>query len=183
MSSKSVESLVGKVRALFRDIGRSGEWNTITSSGNPASAPVFNKHTNALTLEQTAHSVMTKQAVPLRFDKLSSLYRHLTYHMSVEKVIVTRYFLHSDIAYFAILCHSGDIAGDLALLTFERLFRMPQDKGILISEVAGKTASSDNSKNSVILSSTEMDTCPVQHLNAYASFIQGQHVTLHHVRS
>ena len=170
LAAKSVDSLIGKLRAIFRDLGRTGDWNPITYIGNPASSLLMKKHLQAVTLEQTSASVVSKQAVPLMFDKLGKLCRHLTYQASVEKDQVTKFLFLRDKAYFTLLCHSGNRGGDLGLLTADRIFQLPDMEGIFISEVAGKTASLDNPKNAVLLPSKDVDICPVKHLRSYFDF-------------
>ena len=44
LTLKTVDSLIGKLRAIFNDNGRSGEWNPILGTGNPAAAPLLKKH-------------------------------------------------------------------------------------------------------------------------------------------
>jgi hypothetical protein len=39
LAAKSVDTILGKIRAILRDIGRSGEWNPMLLTGNPASCP------------------------------------------------------------------------------------------------------------------------------------------------
>lgn len=103
-------------------------------------------HLKTVTLEQNAHDILPKQAVPLMFDKLGSLCRYMSYQIYTHDDTTMKYLMYMDRAYFSMLCHSGDRVGDLGLLTFDRLFTMPLNQGILISEIAGKTVSPDNPK-------------------------------------
>ena len=179
LAAKSVDSLIGKMRAIFRDLGRIGDWNPISSTGNPASSLSMKRHLQSVTIEQTSASVTSKQAVPLMFDKLGKLCRYLSYQTSVEKEPVAKLLLLRDKAYFSLLCHSGNRGGDLGLLTADRLFQLPDTDGIFISEVAGKTASIDNPKNAVILPSKDSDICPIKHLRKYFDFADESDSQLH----
>lgn len=178
LAAKSVDSLIGKMRAIFRDLGRTGDWNPISLTGNPASSLLMKRHLRSVTVEQTSASVVSKQAVPLMFDKLGKLCRYLTYQVSVEKDHVTKLLWLRDKAYFAMLCHSGDRGGDLGLLTADRIFQLPDSDGIFISEVAGKTASIDNPKNAVLLPSKDTDICPIKHLRMYFDFAEKTDIKL-----
>ncbi|WAR14864.1 hypothetical protein MAR_004969 [Mya arenaria] len=157
------------LRALFRDMGRSGEWNPVLQTGNPASALILKKHLKAIGLEQTACNVAKKQAVPLMFDKLGALCRYLTYQIAVERDAHAKFLLLRDRAYFSLICHSGDRAGDLGQLTLDRVFELPDNQGIFISEISGKTVSLHNPKNIVVFRSKDDSICPVTHLQKYMS--------------
>ena len=64
-SHKSVDALIGQIRAIFRDNGRAGEWNDASLLGNPASAQCIKKHLKAVQLEQGKALVHVKKAVPI----------------------------------------------------------------------------------------------------------------------
>lgn len=170
LASKSVDSLIGKLRAIFRDEGRSGEWNPVFCTGNPASSIILKRHLKAVSLEQAASGVIKKQAVPLMFDKLGRLCRYLSYKISVEKDNTTKFLLLRDRAYFSLLCHSGDRASDLGLVKSERIFDLPRSQGIFISETAGKTASLNSPKSYIVMISKDQDICPVKFLKQYIEF-------------
>ena len=75
----------------------------------------------------------------MMFDKLARLCRHLTYLISVENNVTSKYILARDRAYFAVICHSGGRGGDIGLLISSRLFHLPDNNGILVSQIVGKT--------------------------------------------
>lgn len=77
LSAKTVDSLIGKLRAILNDHGRTGEWNPALGTGNPAASQALKKHLRSINLEQTAANVVPKQAVPLMFDKLTQLCRYI----------------------------------------------------------------------------------------------------------
>ena len=161
LAAKTIDSLIGKVRAIFRDLGRSGEWNPILLTGNPAASHLMKRHLQSVTLEQTFAEVAKKQATPLMFEKLAKLCRYLAYKASVEKDVIKKYLYLRDRAFFSVLCHSGDRGSDLGNLCISRMFELPEDKGIFISEIAGKVASLDNPKKFMLMKSKDEDICPV----------------------
>ena len=167
LTLKTVDSLIGKLRAIFNDHGRSGDWNHTLGSGNPASAPLLKKHLQCITLEQSSASVIPKQAVPLMFDKLACLCRYLNYKGFREKDAVSKFLFTRDCAYFSILSHSGGRGGDIGLIKSNRLFELPDESGIMISQIEGKTAKIDNPNNVVLLRSKDQDICPVRYLRNY----------------
>ena len=178
LAAKSVDSLIGKIRAIFRDLGREGDWNPVLLTGNPAASLVMKRHLQAILLEQASHNVTKKQATPLMFDKLAMLCRYLTYQISREKDTVKKVLLLRDRAYFSLTCHSGDRGGDLSLLTSERLLELPNSEGILVSQIAGKTFSLDNPNTFILYKSKDVDICPVRHLHEYIAFSESLQIGL-----
>lgn len=178
LAAKSVDSLIGKIRAIFRDLGRSGDWNPVILTGNPAASHVMKRHLHSVTVEQNSFSVAKKQAVPLMFDKLGKLCRHLTYQISREKDALTKFLFLRDRAYFSVICHSGDRGGDISLLSSNRLLELPNSDGIFVSQVAGKLFSVDNPNNFILFRSKDPDICPVRHLREFIAFAEKLHIDL-----
>lgn len=178
LASKSVDSLLGKIRALFRDEGRSGEWNPMLLTGNPAASHLLKKHLQVINQEQANANISVKQAPPLMFSKLGKLCRHLSYRASVEKDPISNFLYARDLAYFSILCHSGSRGGDLGLLTADRCFQIPDSEGIFVSQTAGKVANLDNPRNFIVLPSKDSDICPVKNLTKYINNAKELSITL-----
>ena len=176
--AKTIDSLTGKIRAIFRDLGRSGEWNPVLLTGNPAASHLMKRHLQFVTLEQTKAEVAKKQATPLMFEKLAKLCRYLAYRAAVEKDTVKRFLYLRDRAFFSVQYHSGDRGSDLGNLSISRMFELPDANGIFISEIAGKVASLDNSRNFMLIESKDEDICPVRLLKSYISFASGNGVDL-----
>ncbi|CAC5361180.1 unnamed protein product [Mytilus coruscus] len=178
LASRSVDSLLGKIRALFRDEGRSGEWNPMLLTGNPAASHLLKKHLQVINQEQANASISVKQATPLMFSKLGKLCRHLSYRVSVEVDPISKFLYARDLAYFSILCHSGSRGGDLGLLTADRCFQIPDSDGIFVSQTAGKVASLDNPRNFIVLPSKDSDICPVKNFKKYITNAKELSITL-----
>lgn len=178
LAYKSVDSLLGKIRALFRDEGRSGEWNQMLLTGNPAASHLLKRHVQAVSQEQASASISPKQAPPLMFDKLGKLCRHLSYRVSVEKDSTTRYLYARDLAYFSLLCHSGSRGGDLGLLTANKMFELPDSEGFMVSQTVGKVATIDNPRNFIVLPSKDNDICPIKNFKVYVGVSKDQGVML-----
>ena len=52
LAFKTVDSYIGKLRAIFKETGRCGEWNSMLGLGNPAVSPEVQKYLKASTEEQ-----------------------------------------------------------------------------------------------------------------------------------
>ena len=178
LAVKSVDSLLGKIRAIFRDSGRSGDWNPMLLTGNPATSHILKRHLKAVGLEQKNAGISAKQATPLLFDKLGKLCRYLSYKVTVEKEETSKFLFARDLSYFSLLSHSGNRAGDLGLLTTNMIFELPDMNGLFISQTAGKVNTIDNPNNFTILPSEDGDICPVKHLKNYFRVASASNIDL-----
>ena len=141
LASKTVDSLIGKLRDIFPDIGREGEWNPTFFMGNPAASYILERHLQSVNIEQSSAKVLRKQAVTLMFEKLRTLCRYLAYKISVKEDSVTKFLYLRERVYFSLLFHSGDRASGLGALSSDSVFELLDGKGVFISHVVGKVAS------------------------------------------
>lgn len=178
LTAKSVDSLAGKNRAIFRDMGRAAEWNPMLYTGNPASSHILKKHIQALNVEQLNANMVKNVATPFMFDKLGRLCRYLSYKVSVENNLTAKFVLSRDLSYVSFVCHSGNRGGHLSQKKTENLFEIPDSDGIYVSQQSGKTASIDHPNNFVILPSSDEDICPIKLLKDYKRVAQQVNVDL-----
>ena len=64
LSYKTVDSYVGKLRAIFHSIGRDGEWDKRLGLGNPAADKSVKDILRLITAEQLQVRITPKQAAP-----------------------------------------------------------------------------------------------------------------------
>lgn len=172
LAYKSVDSLLGQIRALFRDEGRSGDWNSMLLTGNPAESHLLKRHLQAVSQEHQMANTPVKQATPLMFNKLGQLCRHLSYRVAVEKDVISKFLYPRDLAYISVLCHSGSRGGDLGLITTDNCFEIPGSEGILVSQTSEKVANVDNPRHFLMIPSEDSDICPVANLKIYMGVAQ-----------
>ena len=65
LAFKTVDSYIGKLRAIFHAIGRDGEWDKRLGLGNPAADKSVKDYLRSITAEQLQARVTPKQATPL----------------------------------------------------------------------------------------------------------------------
>ena len=104
LAAGTVNSTIGKLRAVFNDAGRHGPWNELFCFGNPASDNSVQSYLQFITKEQTTAHVSPKQAMPLFFDKLSILTHYLVSKAfsSGDLTPIQRYIFARDAAFFAL---------------------------------------------------------------------------------
>ncbi|CAG2218693.1 unnamed protein product [Mytilus edulis] len=70
LSAGSVDSLIGQLRAIFRDHGRGTDWNDMLGLGNPAASSIIKKYLSAIKLEQSMAAASPKHARSCKVSKL-----------------------------------------------------------------------------------------------------------------
>jgi hypothetical protein len=66
LAFKTIDSYIGKLRSIFKEIGRTGPWNTILGLGNPADSLEVNKYLKATTegtVTSTHHPTTSSSSV------------------------------------------------------------------------------------------------------------------------
>ena len=92
LTAGSVDSLIGQIRAIYRDFGRGSDWNDLLGIDNPAAVPVIKRYLEDVRLEQSLSSVTPRRAVPLFMNKLSIICRHVTYILDFQCMKSTFYY-------------------------------------------------------------------------------------------
>ena len=75
LSYATVDSYIGKLKAIFKDARGEGDWNTALSLGNSATSAEVKAYLKAFTSEQSQAAVTPKQATPLFLVKIVPLSR------------------------------------------------------------------------------------------------------------
>ena len=164
----SLDSLVGQLRAIFRDHGRDREWNDIFGCGNPVASCIIRGYLSSARLEQSSAGVSPKQSAPLFADKLTMISRHISYRLSNPNLVKQeKFILHRDRAFLQILGQTGDRAGDLANLLSDQIFWLPEKEGLFFCLHKGKTVSLEDPRTVIIMQSQALDFCPVNSLLSY----------------
>ena len=114
LAYSTVDSYIGKLRSIFSDIGRQGDWNRTLLFGNPVSDLLVKQYLKEFTAEQLRTSIAPKQAVPLFADKLLLLSRQIEKGLLLSSLSPTEMFVTArDQAFFKALFFSGERGGDL----------------------------------------------------------------------
>ena len=85
LAAGTVNSTIGKLRAIFNSVGRTGDWSGL-SPGNPAAHPSVKKYLISISEEQAKARASPRQAVPFFFDKFTKLCTYLRHRLFVSSV-------------------------------------------------------------------------------------------------
>lgn len=178
-SAGSVDSLIGQVRAIFRDFGRGSDWNEILGIGNPAAAPIIKKYLAAIRLEQSLAAVCPKRAKPMFLIKLVLVTRHINYTCSNPRLtVLQKYTFLRDLTFFTLLAFSGDRAGDLGALQSNQMHWLPNKEGIIFSLVKGKTVDIRDPRVVIIFNADVEELCPLKKILSYIDFCEKNNINL-----
>ena len=125
LSYKTVDSYIGKLRAIFHANGRNGEWDKRLGLGNPASDKQIKDYLRLVTAEQLQARVTPKQATPFFVDKLTRLAEHLQRSLVSAENNIERFIIARDQAYLKTVFFSGDRPGDLGQVKTAEILRFP----------------------------------------------------------
>jgi len=109
LSAGTVDSVIGKLRAIFKSLGRGGNWDDYACRGNPAAHHSIKTYLKSIQLEQAQARTPSKQANPLFLGKFQKLIGHLRISLQSTSISPSdRYILARDLAFFTLesLFHS-----------------------------------------------------------------------------
>ena len=110
----SINSIIGKLTAIFNKYGRSATDSLFPGIANPAASPLVKSYLSAVREEQLAARVMRRQAEPFFLQDLVFLSSEITKRMNIHVRSSTQLFVVArDEAFFKVQFFGGDRAGDL----------------------------------------------------------------------
>ena len=170
LSYNTVDSYIGKLRSIFSDAGRQGDWKRSLHLGNPASDEHVTLYLKQVTAEQLQAHVTPKQATPIFPDKLLLLSRHLEKRLLLPNLSPSEMSVAArDQAFFKCLFYSGDRAGDLDLVKTPEIARFPEDSGLLFNHVWGKTLRDGSSNLFGMRRHPNPALCPIRAVEMYVA--------------
>ena len=129
LSYNTVDSYIGKLRAIFYAVGRRGEWDLRLGLRNPAADSSVRDYLRPTTTEQFQARVTPRQATPFSVDKLAQLAEYLDQCIQSGASTPLQYFSFArDQAYFKSVFFSGDRPGDMGQVKVPDILRFPNDE-------------------------------------------------------
>ena len=165
LAAGTVDSIIGKLRSLFLDLGRGVEWNDILGIGNPASHSSIKRYLTALREEQARARIASKQTTPFFFDKLLQLYTFLRSHIFADDVSPSQRYLYArDLAFFCLQFFSGGRSSDLGCVFTKVVLALSGE-----DHSFGKTLRGKDTNSFMVKRCQSPIICPVANLRLYVS--------------
>ena len=160
LAAGTVDSYLGKIRAIFNSLGR-------TDESNPVSHPRVKEYLKFVRHEQASLGIVPSQAVPLFFSKFKLLVSHLRGLITkgAGLSVANKYILARDVTFFVIDFFTGDRASDLGRLRSDHVFRLRDRQGFLLQFTVGKSQRS--CRSFVVIPIATKEVCPVLWLDYY----------------
>ena len=170
----TVDSFIGKLRTIFNEVGRRGEWDPRLLLGNPATDLSLKQYLKCVTAEQLQAQATPKQATPFFVNDLLQLSHLIDRKLRSEDLTpIDMFVLLRDQAFFKTLFFSGDRPGDLSQVKTPEILRFPDNSGLLFNHVWGKTLRDGSSNLFAIRRNQNADICPVKAIDLYVTFAKG----------
>ena len=172
LAAGSVDSLLGKLRAIFNKLGR-------LHDSNPVAYTRVKEYFKFIREEQAGKTIVPSQAVSLffvRFSKLISFLRR-SIEAGAHLSVVDKYVLVTDATFFVVDFFTGDRASDLGRLLANQVFRLKDRKGFLLKFTLTKTFRGDTSCPFVLEPFTNSEVCSVFWIE-YLSFCHFRSIEL-----
>lgn len=168
LAAGTVSSLVGRIRSIFKDLGKNSDWDELAGYGNPAASLMVQQYVKAIRREQSIGHVQVKQATPLFPDKLELIAQYIERQLSnTFRKPQDRYLLLRDQAFFKMQFFAGDRASDLGQMLTREIKRCPNSEGLLITHTWGKTCRMDKVNSFALQPCVREILCPVKALDFY----------------
>ena len=182
LASGTVDSLVGQLRAIFKNRLGDGAWNVAVGSGNPVISGEVKSYVKSVKEEQARAHVVPNQAIPIFLDKLSAIAMYIDRHLEKNDLsLIQRYVFLRDQAFFKLQYFGGDRAGDMGQMLTQEVTSLPDGKGFLIVHTWGKTLRGGEKRtNSFVIykNSSSQVLCPVLGLEQYFAGVRAMGVDI-----
>ena len=124
LAAGSVDSLVGRLRAIFNNLGR-------LHDSNPVAHPLVKHYLKFVRQEQAGLAITPAQAVPLFFDKFRRLIAFLRgrclHQASLSRA--DKYIIVRDATFFVVDFFTGDRTSDLGRFQSRNAFKLRDREG------------------------------------------------------
>lgn len=165
----TVDSLIGKLRAIFVEHGRGSEWHSLLGVGNPAACRSVKTYLADVREEQLRARITPRQAEPIILSDLRVISGYLEKMLLNSSVLsAIQVFIYArDQALFKALFFAGDRAADLLQVKVSDILRFPDDSGFLFNHVWTKSLRSGDANVFAFKRGSNTSVCPVRGLEMY----------------
>ena len=165
----TVDSMIGKLRAIFTEHGRGSEWVSVLNVGNPAADWSVKRYLCDVREEQLKARVVPRQAEPVFLEDLMHICACIMEQLRQPVGLTPSrlYILARDQALFKALFFAGDRASDLLNLKSVDIRRFPDDSGFLFNHVWTKTLRTGDAHVFAFKRGSNKQVCPVTGIELY----------------
>ena len=173
LAAGSVDSLLGKLRAIFNNIGRSRDSNLVAH-------PRVKEYLTFFREVQAARAILPSQAVSLLFAKFTKLIDFLRGSIRVGTLLaaVNKRILVRDTVFFVVDFFTADSASELGRLLANQVFRLMDRKKFLLRLTLTNTTRGSSTSPFILEPFEDTGVCPVAWIEYYLSVCNLLHIVL-----
>ena len=170
LAAGTIDSLLGKLRAIFAEAGLGGEWDDRLGNGNPVSHPSIKNYLKLIKEEQAKARICPKKAVPLFLERLQMIAQFiLTQLQSPRTSPISLYILSRDLCFFTTDFFSGDGSSDLGRVLSREVLYFPDSSGLLFNHTFGKTLLGNSVNTFAVRRFRNLVVCQVKNFDRYTA--------------
>ena len=164
----TVDSLIGKLRSIFADWGRTLDDSAFPGYGNPAASRKVKSYLTAMREEQLLAGVVPAQAEPLFITDLAAITQEILRRLKDPKSSPIQIYLYArDQAFFKTQFFAGDRAGDLSRTKTKELLYFPGKEGILFNNSLTKSLRDGTANVFALKRYKDPALCPITAIETY----------------
>ena len=165
----TIDSLIGKLRAIFSNADRGSEWHPLLGVGNPAACRSVRLYLADVREEQLKARITPRQAEPFILSDLAVISSHIDQLLLNSSTLSPSqiYIYARDQALFKGLFFAGDRAADFLQLRVADVLRFPDNSGLLFNHLWTKSLRSGDSNVFAFKRGSNKLVCPVRGLEIY----------------
>ena len=140
LGAGTVDSLLGKHRAICAEAGLGGKWDDRLGIDNPVFHPSIKNYLKLIKEEQAKARICPKKAVSLFLEKLQMIAQFILTQLQSPRISpISLYILSRDLYFFTTDFFSGDRSSDLGRVLSREVLYFSDSSGILFNHTFGKT--------------------------------------------
>lgn len=168
LAAGTVDTIIGKLRSIFIDLGRVGDWREAFGSGNPATDKAVRQYLRLIREEQAVARITPKQASPVFLEKLITLCVHLKGRVFSSGISpIQRFLFARDLAFFNLDFFAGDRASDLGRIFTKEVMSSSDGATLLFRHTFGKTLRGKDTNSFMVKRGENISICPITNLRLY----------------
>lgn len=158
----TVDTLIGKLRSIFNQLGRNYNEATLPGYGNPAADISVKKYLAAVREEQLQARTLPTQAQPIFLHELAIISKEVLRNLKNKSNTSSQTYIYApDQAFFKIQFFAGDRAGDLGRTKSKELLYSPDKEVVLFNHMITKSLRDGSTNLFGITRYKDPALCPV----------------------
>ena len=174
----TVDSVVGKLRAIFNQWGRTLEDTRLPGYGNPAASHDVHSYVKMVREEQLSAQIVPTQAEPFFIRDLVAISELILKRLQQQLSPIQLYIASRDHAFFKGQFFAGDRAGDFCTVKTREVLYLPRKEGLLFNHTLTKSLRNGTTNLFALKRHANVRVCPVAAIEMYIKMCDLLHIPI-----